>query len=69
MHASRQKLYARLLLGLGVTLGLVWLARLDYARKISTDLLDLVPADERSPELALVRTLSGERQARWRCSP
>jgi predicted exporter len=64
MHASRQKLYARLLLGLGVTLGLVWLARLDYARKISTDLLDLVPADERSPELALVRTLSGERQAR-----
>ena len=64
MQASRQKLYARLVLGLGVTLGLIWLARLDYARKISTDLLDLVPADERSPELALVRTLSGERQAR-----
>jgi predicted exporter len=64
MHPSRQKLYARLLLGLGVTLGLVWLARLDYARKISTDLLDLIPVDERSPELALVRTLSGERQAR-----
>lgn len=64
MHAPRQKLYARLALGLGMALGLVWLARLDYARKISTDLLDLVPADERSPELALVRTLSGERQAR-----
>jgi predicted exporter len=64
MQPSRQKLGARLLLGLGVTLGLVWLARLDYARKISTDLLDLIPVDERSPELALVRTLSGERQAR-----
>ncbi|HZL44786.1 MAG TPA: hypothetical protein VFC28_01045 [Opitutaceae bacterium] len=63
MHPSRQKLYARLLLGLGVLLGVVWLAQLDYARKISTDVLDLVPAGERSPELALVRTLSGERQA------
>ena len=64
MQPPRQKLFARLLLGLGVALGLVWLARLDYARKISTDVLDLIPADERSPELALVRTLSGERQAR-----
>ena len=34
MQASRQKLYARLLLGLGVALGLVWLARRDYPRKI-----------------------------------
>ncbi len=64
MNLSRQKLYARLVLGLGVMLGLGWLARIDYASKISTDLLDLIPADERSPELALVRTLSGERQAR-----
>ena len=64
MHLTRQKLYARLALGLGVALGLLWLARLDYARKISTDVLDLVPADERSPELALVRTLVGEQQGR-----
>jgi predicted exporter len=64
MPATRQKLFARLLLGLGVVAGLLWLARLDYARKISTDVLDLIPADERSPELSMVRTLAGERQAR-----
>lgn len=64
MQPPRQKLYARLVLGLGVALALLWLARLDYARKISADVLDLVPTDERSPELALVRTLAGQQQAR-----
>ena len=64
MSPPRQKLYARLLLGLGVVSGLLWLARLDYTKKISTDVLDLIPADERSPELTMVRTLAGERQAR-----
>ena len=64
MPPLRQKRFARLLLGLGVVSGLLWLARLDYAHKISTDVLDLIPADERSPELAMVRTLAGERQAR-----
>ncbi|MGH7997396.1 MAG: hypothetical protein ACREFX_13705, partial [Opitutaceae bacterium] len=42
----------------------LWLARLDYSRKISTNVLDLVPRNERSPELALVRSLAQGVQAR-----
>jgi predicted exporter len=64
MELRRQKLFARLLLATGVLLGLGWLAQLDYARKISTNVLDLIPRDERSPELAIVRSLAGEQQAR-----
>ena len=64
MQPPRQKLAARLVLGLGVALGIAWLARLDYGRKISTDVLDLIPADERAPELATARLLAGERQAK-----
>ena len=64
MTLRRQKLFARLLLAAGVLLGLAWLAQLDFARKISTDVLDLIPRDERSPELALVRGLAGDEQAR-----
>ncbi len=64
MNPLRNKWAARGLLLLGVALAGLWLGRLDYARKISTDLLDLIPADERSPELALARTLASERQAR-----
>lgn len=45
-------------------LGAAWLARLDYTRKISTDVLDLIPTDERAPELALVRQLASEAGAR-----
>jgi len=40
------------------------LARLDYDRKISTNVLDLIPTDERSPELALTRELASEEQSR-----
>src|SRR5688572_24289489 len=45
-------------------LGGVWQLRLDYGAKISTDILDLVPAVERDPELALVRELASEAEAR-----
>lgn len=38
--------------------------RLDPASRISTDVLDLIPEDEREPELALVRALAGEQSAR-----
>ena len=59
----------RRLLGFGVllawaALGALWLLRLDYARKISTDVLDLIPAGERDPELAVVRGLASEAEAR-----
>jgi predicted exporter len=59
----------RQLLGWGVllacaALGAAWLLRLDYAQKISTDVLDLIPASERDPELAVVRELASKAEAR-----
>ena len=45
-------------------LGGLWLLRLDYTRKISTDVLDLVPSKNVAPELALVRQLAGEAESR-----
>ncbi len=41
-----------------------WLSHLDLSRKISTDVLDLIPPAERAPEIALVRELAGEAEAR-----
>jgi predicted exporter len=64
MGRRPQKLIARILLAAGFLAGVGWLARLDLSRRISTDVLDLVPTDERSPELALVRELAGASQAR-----
>ncbi len=61
---SRQKWIARLILLGGAVAAAVWLGRLSLDRRISTDVLDLVPSDERSPELALVRNLEGQEQAR-----
>ncbi len=60
----RQKWIARILLLLGAVAGLVSLWRLDLGRRVSTDILDLVPADERSPELSMVRSLAGQDEAR-----
>lgn len=64
MEPPRQKWIARIILFLGAAVGAVWLAHLDLHRKISTDVLDLVPTDERSPELSLVKNLAGQEQAR-----
>jgi predicted exporter len=64
MEPPRQKWTARLLLLLGAIAGISWLCRLDLQRKISTDVLDLIPSDERSPELSMVRNLAGEEEAR-----
>jgi predicted exporter len=55
---------ARVTLLLLVAAGAATLARLDLSRRISSDVLDLIPAGEREPELAVVRTLAGERSAR-----
>lgn len=52
------------ILGTVAVLGLAWLAHLDFAAKISTDVLDLLPAADRSPELGLVRSLASEAEAR-----
>lgn len=51
-------------IAVAVLLGGGWLARLDYAKKISSDVLDLIPVDERVPELTLVRSLASEAEAR-----
>lgn len=64
MEPARQKWLARLVLAIGVALGGAWLARLDFAQKISTNVLDLIPATERAPELMLARSLADEQQAR-----
>src|SRR4051812_23647843 len=64
MEPPGQKRAARFALLLLTALGALWLARLDFARKISTNVLDLIPTDQRSPELSLVRSLAAEQQAR-----
>lgn len=57
-------LAARLVLALFVVACLIRLALLEPARDITTDILDLLPADERAPELSLVRSLTADVQAR-----
>ena len=60
MTFRRRQLFGWSVLALAALLGGLWLLRLDYARKISTDVLDLVPAQNVAPELGLVRQLAGE---------
>jgi len=62
--AAHRKLWARLALAAYVAVCGWWLLRLDYPAKISTNVLDLVPDDERSPELGIVRHLAGDVQAK-----
>lgn len=64
MQPRPQKVFARVILGLVLLGGLAWLARLDFGRKISSDVLELIPRNEREPELGLVRALASEQQAR-----
>lgn len=64
MDPRRQKIWARAALLLFAALCATWLGTLDYERKISTNILDLIPPAEQAPELALVRGLAGEAQAR-----
>lgn len=64
MEPLRQRWAARLALAV---LALAALGALYWAgpgRRITTDVLDLVPNDERQPELALVRSLAGDQRAR-----
>lgn len=64
MEPPHQKLFARLALGVLGLAAAGWLLRLDYSRKISTNVLDLIPTGEQSPEATLVRSLAGDLQAR-----
>ena len=62
--AAHRKLWARLVLLIYVAACGLWLLRLDIPAKISTNVLDLVPNDEHSPELGIVRHLAGDVQAK-----
>jgi predicted exporter len=64
MNFRRRQILGWSVLAAAALLGGAWLARLDYARKISSDVLDLIPVDERSPELTLVRSLASQAEAR-----
>lgn len=64
MTFRRRQLLGWSMLALAALLGGAWLGQVDYARKISTDVLDLIPADERAPELTLVRSLASQAEAR-----
>jgi predicted exporter len=64
MEPPRQKWAARIILLALATAGIAWLCSINLARKISTDVLDLVPSDERSPELSMVRSLASDEEAR-----
>lgn len=64
MEFRRRQLLGWGALAAAALLGGLWLLRLDYARKISTDVLDLVPSRNVAPELALVRQLAGEAESR-----
>jgi predicted exporter len=64
MNLRRRQLLAAGILGTVAVLGLAWLTRLDFAAKVSTDVLDLLPAADRAPELGMVRSLASETEAR-----
>lgn len=64
MESKRQKLLARLALLAFAAGCAAWLARVDFSRKISTNVLDLIPAAEQAPELALLRGFANDVQAK-----
>lgn len=64
VDAVRQKFFARLVLLAFAAFCAVWLLTLDHRQKISTNVLDLMPAAEQSPELGIVRGFANNVQAR-----
>ncbi|MEO6875386.1 MAG: MMPL family transporter [Opitutaceae bacterium] len=64
MEPRRQKIFARLVLIVFAVGCVGWLARLNFAEKISTNVLDLIPAGEQAPELTLIRGFANDVQAR-----
>jgi len=64
MEPYLNKSRARVLLLFFAVMGLSWLSGVNFSTKISTNVADLIPADERSPEISLLRAIADERQAR-----
>ncbi len=64
MTFRRRRLLGLTVLALCALAGGTWLARLDYAARISTDVLDLIPANDRDADLSTVRELASQAEAR-----
>jgi predicted exporter len=64
MTFRRRQFFGWGVLAVAALCGGGWLAQLDFHRKISTDVLDLIPAGEGTPELTLVRQLASQAEAR-----
>ncbi|MDB6094446.1 MAG: hypothetical protein JWM32_2008 [Verrucomicrobia bacterium] len=64
MEPRRQKILARVGLLAFAAGCAIWLGRLDFRQKISTNVLDLIPAGEQAPELALIRGFANDVQAK-----
>lgn len=64
MVPSRRKLLARLGLVAFAALGALWLSHLDFNRRISTSVLDLIPSAGDSAELRVLRRLATDRAIR-----
>lgn len=69
LSLTRLPFRRRQLLGWGVLvvaalLGGAWLLQLDYERKITSNVLDLIPTDAQTPELTLVRSMASQAEAR-----
>jgi predicted exporter len=64
MNFRRRQFLGWGVLGTAALAGGLWLAHLDYAKKISSDVLDLIPVDERAPELSLIRQFASQAEAR-----
>lgn len=60
----RRRLLGWSLLAVFGFVGGFWLLRLDFSTHISTDVLDLVPSDKKSPELTVVRSLASDAESR-----
>lgn len=55
---------SRIVLGAGVLMSALWLLRLDFAEHVSLDVIDLVPTEDRAPELEIVRRLAVDELSR-----
>lgn len=64
MTPRTHTLWARVLLAVFVVAGLAWVLRLDMGKKVSTDIMDLLPAQDRRPEMGIIRSLAAEKQGR-----
>ena len=64
MNLRRRQFIGWTAIAVAVALAAAWLLQIDYSKKISTNVLDLIPPGESAPELALVRQMASQEEAR-----